>query len=489
MAQLGTNSVGRCLSVAVFFALGACSAREEVTPRDSGSADGGSADGGDLDAALVDEGMPVDAERPTDLGTDAAPGDAGPVACGAATPRFAGSLCGPGAAACVILRDERVEGGHSRNDAPAIALDSADRPAILYSIAEGGYRGMYATRGAAGAWSTVATGFELATGGLVFDGDTPTALAYDGAYHTDVYTLGASGWGRHERLPTDQVVSAVNVLRDEGGCLHVLGDPGTGMTGGTTTYLLRDATWHATAVGGGSQPRPSALALAPSGQPHVVWTESGGTTSELRWARGPAGSELVWAGGAGAGYGNVPRIGVSASSAIETPHVLFLVPKADGSSDLYYATRASAGSWSVVLLELGRPAGCTGTPVAGATCSADGLSFVPVAVIASGSGDVRLFWGRNHETGTLTGRCDVGPFPGGGGPPPPPPFCFWDGALTRDARLIVGTPGLPSAEVGAGIDLLTATAVLDGAGHVHIAAYDTASGGTGVRYLMVGAPL
>lgn len=184
----------------------------------------------------------------------------------------------------------------------------------------------------------------------------------------------------------------------------------------------------------------------------------------------------------------VSRLGVSASGAMETPHVLFVTPNADGSADLRHATRAADGSWSVALLDAGRPAGCTDTPTAGAVCAADGVSFAPIAVVASGSGDVRSYWVRVHETGTLTGVCD-GPFPGGGGPPPPPPFCTWVGATTRDARLFVATPGLPSAQVDTDTDLLVATAVLDGRGFMHIAAYDTTSGGLGVRYLMVGAPL
>lgn len=284
------------VGIAMVLGATACSARTEPVVRvDAGSSDGGGTDGGGLDGGPVDAG-------PSDLGMDARVDDAGPTLCGAAPPRFAGSLCGPGAAACVVLRDERVETGHYRNDMPSIAVDSANEPAILYSIAAGGYVGMYAKRTAAGAWTSAATGFDMATGGFVFAGDVPTALAYDGAFHTDAYTLGASGWRLDERLPTDQVISGLNVLRDEGGCIHTLGDPGTGMTGGDTTYLLRDTSWHATTLGSGSQPRPAALALAPSGEPHVVWVESG-VTSELHWARGPAGSELVYAGDSAVGPG------------------------------------------------------------------------------------------------------------------------------------------------------------------------------------------
>jgi hypothetical protein len=483
-----SSKSGRLWSIGVGLLLAlsasACSERAAPKARDLGTEDAGALDEGVVDDASVDDAevlLDAGSDASADAGADASTVDGGPiVGCGAAPPRFSGALCGPGGASCSILRDERVEGGHNRNDVPSIDVDAANVPAIVYSIAEGGFRGMYARRGAAGVWSVAATGFDLATGGFVFVRDTATVLAYDGAYHTDVYTLGAPGWGRGERLPTDQIISGLNVRTDQGGCLHTLGEPGSGMTAAGTTYLERDAAWTGTAVGSGVEVGPSALALAPSGEPHVVWTETSSGAIALRWSRGLTHSELVYTSAVG---GFVARLGVVTQGGVEVPHVLFAAPLADGTTELRHATRAADGTWSVAVLKTGRLRGCDTPATDGATCLVDGIQLVPVAVVTSGSGDVRLFWASVHEYGTLTGTCSGGP--------PGPPRCGWSGTPTRDGTLVVATPGGSSSDVGLGGDLLNATAVVDGLGFVHIAAYDllTSGSGPGVRYLMVGAPL
>jgi hypothetical protein len=477
----GGRAWGFGVGLLLALAASACSERATFRGRDMGSEDAGPIDAGVADDASVDDaGALLDAGG--DASADASTVDGGAiVSCGAAPPRFSGALCGPGGAACAILRDERVEGAHTRNDVPSIDVDSANVPAIVYSIAEGGFHGMYARRHLAGAWAVGATGFDLATGGFVFVGDTATALAYDGAYHTDVYTQGASGWARGERLPTDQIISGLNVRSDQGGCLHTLGDPGTGMTASGTTFLERDVVWTATAVGSGTQQRPSALALAPSGEPHVVWTETSGGVSELRWSRSLLHSELVYTSAVGGGLD--ARLGVVTQGGVEVPHVLFAAPLADGTSELRHATRAADGTWSVEVLKTGRLRGCDIPATDGATCVVDGIQLVPVAVITSGSGEVRLFWASVHEYGTLAGTCS--------GAPPGPPRCGSSGTPTRDGTLVVATPGVSTSEVGLGGDLQMATAVVDGLGFVHIAGYDlmVSGSGPGVRYLMVGAPL
>lgn len=396
---------------------------------------------------------------------------------------YAGPLCGPPGQPCTLSADEAVEAAHHfRNEAPAIAFDAACDPEIAFSIAEGGYFGYFARRVGVDAWSTEPTPFALARVGLAHapSADTPLALAYDGAFGTSLWHREAGEWTSIAPLPGKNIASARGFARDPMGPLHaaVVTDDGA------ARHAIHDGAWQSTAIGGDA-PASATVALDPTGDPHLTFWSSKNLTWELFYAAPPEPAELVFPLGS-----NVLEIQQHAIAVVPgdgnpldaTPYVLAARQLPGGLHEIVLAHRVSQKKWEVevVIAEDDKDAKlCDGEPEGpGATCDYDYVRYRPLAAVASAGGDVRFFYLQHHHVGTLVAECQMMPMP----------FCAWaPQSDTSSTELRIGWPsdqGPKWAPLADDVFIADATATVDAAGRIHVAAYDTENqDGLMVRYL------
>jgi uncharacterized delta-60 repeat protein len=338
--------------------------------------------------------------------------------CGPAPPRFSDSLCGPDGDACVVLRDEVLPfGGYGHS----LAIDSRDRPQVFFTTNLSVFGGHYATRGDDGEWIDEPTSFAAATAAFVLDSsDIAHVLAYDGAGHTLWSRLG-NPWLLRDHLDTSVVASRPGSLaRDDGGCFHA----GVVLPAGAG-YARRTDHWGFQVIGerpdfsGDTVP---SVALAPSGQPHLVhWENIASGGSVLRWAAPPLPAETVPPLDT-TGDNSLPiALAVTGDdNLLGTPHLLFnryaRVAVEDGSTplatELVYASRPPSGAWSIRRLAIGGTNEFAGSEPCGdpplfygqQTCVYTYETLRPVAITVSG-GDVRLLFVRNSVEQRYLSRC------------------------------------------------------------------------------------
>lgn len=418
-------------------------------------------------------------------GTSSTTGDTGGVdiACVDDNLPYAGPLCGPPGQPCTLSADEAVEAAHHfRNEAPAIAFNAACDPEVAFSIAEGGYFGYFARRVGVDSWSTEATPFPLARVALAHEpaGDAPLALAYDGAFGTSLWRREAGQWKSIAPLPGKNIASARGFARAPMGPLHaaVVADDGA------VRHAIHDGAWQSTAIGGDA-PASAAVALDPAGDPHLTFWSSKNLTWELYYAAPPEPPELVFPLGSNVlelqqhGIAVVPGDGNPLDAA---PYVLAARQLAGGLHELVLAHRISQQKWivEVVIAEDDKDAKlCDGEPEGpGDTCDYDYVRYRPLAVVASAGGDVRFFYLQHHHVGTLVAQCQMMPMP----------VCAWaPQSDTSTAELRIGWPtdqGPKWAALAEDVFITDATATVDAAGRIHIAAYESENqDGLMVRYL------
>jgi hypothetical protein len=418
--------------------------------------------------------------------------DAGRVevpACGSITPVYRGPLCGSGATACALLRAETFpDGSHFRNDSPAIAVTPDGVPVVMFSIAEGGYEGYLATRSTDGVWSAQRTPFAYATGSAVLAPDgTVIVSTEDGAYGHELWTHGPSGWASLDTIPTTQAVFAGGLARSDDGCIHTAHWPATAREGSAAMlHLVRgpSGAWASETFGTGSTPSLRGAFAAPeSGVVQLAWGESGGAEPALAWARaGSASWEQPFPAGTGASYAF--ELGAVTSAAGDSAYLLASFP-----AGLRVAIR-QGGAWTSRMLRAAEnDFGCSGPPTSGATCVEHRTEHHPIAVVASGGGDVRLIWTRFAITEErVATNCEATgpPMPG----PPPLPACTWSTtSIETVGALEIADPSSDAISTAAS-DVLawSGTAVIDAAGRIHVATYerdDSVTGST-VRYYLLG---
>jgi hypothetical protein len=204
-----------------------------------------------------------------------------------------------------------------------------------------------------------------------------------------------------------------------------------------------------------------ALALAPSGQPHLVaWVPDQKAGLMLAWSVGTSSPEPI---GPRHVNGMVPpRLGVTGVGGGQ-PHVLFVDP-GDGARPvrLTYATRTSAG-WAVeVVGEDRHDSSCAPQPPpASDACTHVDVVHTPIAVLTSGNGDVRLLYSRHEVVQEFGAKCDS-------------QSCYWAPASeTNIDALKIAWPtdsGIDEMDLMDGVNIPAASAVVDSHGRIRLVA-------------------
>lgn len=402
-------------------------------------------------------------------GTPAGPAPVLPTApaanCGPATPRFSGALCGPSVRCALSVHE--VVSTDSVFLAPgttAITVDSANRPVIAYGTEgdDGAFHGHVAVRADSqpAVWSDESTPFALKTVALATSADGAVhALVFDGAQTVSHVARIGSNWSAPDLLAASGEGGGDRLQVDDAGCVR---GAFTDSAAHEELATLDGDAWTIGALDGAmSRGGSPTLALAASGQPHLV-----------AWVPDPTGSlMLAWSGSSGASEavgphqvaGAIPpRLGVTGEGAGQ-PHVLFVDP-GDGArpARLEYATRTS-DEWTVEVVEEDQHDSTCGTlPVSSTdTCTSVDVVHAPIAVLTSGSGDVRLLYSRHESVQEFGAQCDEG-------------GCYWaPAAPTSIDSVKIGWPtvsGIDETDLIDGVNITTASAVLDSRGRIHVVA-------------------
>lgn len=420
--------------------------------------------------STTSESSTTDTSDTSDSETTSTTGDGdGDAPCPIGEWPYAGELCGPDDLPCTIATDEALDGPAFRNGAPALAIGDACQVHVLFSVAEGGYHGYYATN--AGGWTIESTPMDVAVGGLVVDPVTqvPSAVVDDGAFGVTTWVRDG-GWS--------QVASFAGMHHFNHGLVR-------GLDGVLHAAYRTDADALKLASYAGMW---SIADVGMQGVHPVAAVSMAGVGQLSAWVSNPAGWQLYWHG-AGmselvADYGSnaleisahaFAVVGGEEPEGLGTPHVLYaaLLPGPTFGHHLGYATRDLEG-WSTIAFAPDETTElCDIDPMLdGQLCNFDFVRHHPLALVTSESGHVRLLWTRVHHQGTLTAQCEMGN----------PPFCAWTTTEdTSSGELWIGWPSLDAIEtrmLGPSF-ALTATAGVDTSGRIHLAVYDLPPGADG----------
>ncbi|MDI1447263.1 hypothetical protein [Polyangium sp. 6x1] len=354
-------------------------------------------------------------------------------------------LCGSGDAPCQILEEELLAVPPAyRNDAPALSLDAVCNPRILFSSAEGEYKGFFAVRKAVGDWEVNPTPFPVAAAGLVSVApDLPVALVNDGAFGASLWSFSAAGWDLVENVPKE----GTNLVR--GFAIGNTGELFAGFRGPADELLFGryGSSWSVETLGG--TPFPFPVAVSPEGAPHLVAWEVVNGAWEIHWHAPPLAHEVAMPLGSGTLQADAYRLALAATAADAAnpqgkPHVLALRQLPDFTFELVYMTREGKNAW-------------TATPLDEVP---QGSTVYPLGIVTDAAGAVRLFYSRFEIGAPTTGRLVVAaPHPG----------------------------GITQAVVTEGFAAFGATFDRDGAGRIHVALYELGTmSDVGIRYLVLG---
>ncbi len=454
-----------------------------------------------LDGLDVPDSASLDAHSPGDSKADASPGDLPGVpdrqeadqysgkACGPAQATYNGALCGPSSKPCKVLIHENIPVKYNPlRVSPALALDATGQPRVLFSLTSYtiSFPGNQGVRTAAGKWTVTDTPFKAASIDLVREpGGSMLALSYDGGGNgNQLWRHSGKGWNKVQDVTPALVgfsrgYSSSNMAVDSVGCLHLT----MRNFSYSNKYIQRTpgGKWQAKKIylpGGGFL-----LALNSSGLAHLVGgTQSffPGGTSMFTWH--VPGMDMVeqlhttseaYGGNGGAGMAVV-------GSGLGTPHVLWS-RSLTGKRRMVHARR-QGGAWKSVVMATDKNGPGCGACKVGATCKYDyNKRHNPLAVVASGSGDVRLLYARTHHQGTQVGK-DVGG------------TCTWTVQDTRTDHLEMAWPIPNSAKYGKAVlvsglyawNEFSILPRLDSKGNMHAAFYVSWPNGPQIRYLKIG---
>ena len=419
-----------------------------------------------------------------DTGGTTSDGDTGAALDGCYDPAnypYGGALCGPPGMPCTVLRDEVIDPEpHSRNGEPAIALDDACQPQILYSVALLGFHGHFSRRVGVAAWDDQDTPFPFATGGLAYDAATGETLAVpdDGAFGVSVWRFSGGAWAQEDILPGLNIALGRAVAHRGDGILHA----------GVLTELneFRYAQWDA----GWASSSLDYLALEASSAvgsdevPHFAYWSFIDGPWHMFWIRPGHPREMVTEIGADL-VAVHNSIAVTPDGGDGTPHLSFAFTSPPGSPHrIAYATRNAPNDWSVLTVASEGPAvidTCSQRPQGpGEQCEIDDTLLRPLDIVASEGGDVRIFYTEYHIMRTRESSCSPGP----GGL-----YCSWTTVSDNSTgTLHVAWPdagSIASAPVLLDRTVRSMTSAIDIAGRIHVAAYTDFSQSR-VEYLLIG---
>jgi hypothetical protein len=431
-----------------------------------------------------------------------------PPACGKPIAGFQGSLCGPAGAPCRKLVDENADATATfRNITPALATDAQGRPHIVYNLNDTSLVGYYTVRDSGG-WAAPETmPMKVASASLVVGADgLPAALVHSGSLPgTTLWKRDSSGWRRLDGTDIGGYESfdANSLVATQDGCFHasLRAYVPENLSADFPGYGLWNGHWNLTSFGysqqGGIAP---AVALAPDGTPHLaIWKYADVYTGVVDWvARGrslepvngvvgfgasPTRAFISVAGGA-SGQDPVPYVFYRAVSGATAT---FPIP-----SKLVLSWRASNGTWSHQTMAESSGttlASCGTATMSSPPCNVDYVETVPIGIVSSGGGDVRVFFTSTHGKGTWVAKCTTIPVPNcgwqpmstDGGSASTDPTTFEMGWRNTDGT--TGSARLYTTTISS--DRWLPAVTLDVQGRIHIALYDGLATST-VRYLQFG---
>ena len=408
-----------------------------------------------------------------------------PKSCLAADLPYAGPLCGGPGPACVIERDEVPHGTLSeRVNEPALALDQACQPRILYDARESEPEGHYVERGPDGTWTHELFPAPLERAGLVIDpaDGVPTAVVEDDAHGLALFRRVGGVWDDIAAIPGPRTIRTRSVTRDgQGRVWSAAYDDAKKLR-----LELFDGAWKSSLQGGVTLAGLPFIAISPvDDRRHLLTWRTVGEEQFAEWQIAGEPAELITTAskklfGFGTAVGAVvPSLDAEVP---DVPFVLLSRGKPTGGQELMLAHRPKPGQWVVehVAEELpGLDVTCNNIvpKVAGEQCFDHHRRFTPEAVLTSVGGDVRFLWMRNDWDTELLAVCEPDcqwQIVGGGGP---------SGELFIGWRGDDGPESSSLAELhGGGFDV-----ELDSTGDIHVAYW----GGPGVnvsqlRYLRIG---
>jgi hypothetical protein len=380
-----------------------------------------------IDGLGVD-GSPADARR------DDGRVDSWPKPCGAAPLAYAGPLCGPAGKPCKVEVDELVASDKSMWSSP-LALDDAGQPMLGTTIGIDGFSGTVVRRSVAGAWTEEALPVQAADIQLAVN-PAGQLVAYvdDGAMHQSLLRRSSGTWSTLATLP-GKGWSGTGLGIDSAGCTYVFRTDSTPYEVASYYQLSSTGAWSSYAMGSGSM-TAGALALAPSGAPHIVAPGTSGSGIALYWAAAPLPREQVDIVHPQPIFEerhfSVVATGSTTPGQLGTPHVAYRRRNGDGSHDVVLATRAEgSGVWTRAVVAAESPdAKCYAAPtMTGQTCDFDDVDFFPMAMLASATGEVRMLLGKVRLRGSLLAECTSGPGA--------PSSCVWKGEGLRERSLLL----------------------------------------------------
>ena len=181
------------------------------------------------------------------------------------------------------------------------------------------------------------------------------------------------------------------------------------------------------------------------------------------------------------------------------PHVFYRATSGSAAtfpfpSNLVLAWRSSTGTWSQQTIATSSGTNlhsCGGATMSSPPCNTESTEAVPVGIVSSGNGDVRIFFTTTHSKGTSISKCST----------TPAPSCAWQPKADSDGGSSdAGDPttfemGWRNADGSVGRTVLYTTTItssrwapsvaLDTQGGLHVAHFE-GSGNSTVRYLRFG---
>jgi hypothetical protein len=404
---------------------------------------------------------------------------------------YGGPLCGPPELPCNLLADELVHDTYAgRNEAPGVALDENDIPHFIFSVAQSGYQGFYARREAPNTFLVEQTPFSVARGGIAVDDLGTVYILADGADDgVGMFTRSQGQWSNAQVLEGQLLASASGLAKDEKGHLHV------GMSAGQSIalysrYDMALQSWLGIEQLGSQGEYRVPIAVTPAGDAHMAYWLAQNETWVLHWQTSKQPSEPVVSLPSGTGLSGpseMHRIALTpddANGCGGVPHLLVVrsIADAPNGNEIVHAVRKSPGGWDIVPIDqedIAAVQSC-GPPMAtGDTCTYEYEEIIPIGIVASQNGQVRVIYNKVHHLGTFVAECQQ-------------IDCLWTNQSDSSiGQLIVSGvgPGAVKSVVSNAIAVEGATVALDTIGRIHIAAYDyepPASFGTRVRYLLIG---
>jgi len=269
------------------------------------------------------------------------------------------------------------------------------------------YSGVHHYKPKGGKWTATKVPFNPALYGLAA---TPSgdllALNYgDKQQKLSVHKLSAKGWKLDTVLikkgwnPYKSSKDIRHLISDSAGCLHA-----RRMENGKVFYMQRgiSGSWkeQITPIKG-NMSMNTRLVLSPSGVPFISYVKHY-LLPELSW----------WKFGGAKGHllkppkGIIPwfwdlKMAITGSGSAKVLHFLLHHKTSSNDYGLLYLYR-KGGAWSYNVLGTDGSPNC-GTCVAGSKCAVDFYYYSSLGLVASGSGDVRLFYLRNRVSGDMVG--------------------------------------------------------------------------------------